>query len=123
MYTVMTDLPGKTPGDSNIEQSSFTVPCLTLDGAAHSLINEQIELDSFSAVKGRPTVASAGQPLIEQSEDQNAGHNTVKAIPNSYKLLAFSMIILFNTSSSFSESTLSPLKGIFRKELDVTSKF
>jgi len=118
----MTDLPGKTPGDSDLEQSTFTVPCLTVEGAAHSRINEQIELDSFSALKGKACVASAEQPLNEQSEDQNAGRNTVKAIPNSYKLLAFSMIIFFNTSSSFSESTLSPLKGIFREELGVTSR-
>lgn len=45
----------------------------------------------------------------------------IRAIPRRYQLLAFSMIIFFNTSSSFSESTLSPLKGVFRDNLGVTS--
>ena len=44
-----------------------------------------------------------------------------RAIPLRYRLFAFSMIIFFNTSSSFSESTLSPLKSTIRKELGVTS--
>jgi len=45
-----------------------------------------------------------------------------RRIPRRYRLLAFSMIIFFNTSSSFSESTLSPLKSTIRKELGVTSE-
>jgi hypothetical protein len=59
----------------------------------------------------------------EQGEEQDTSRMSPRAIPTSYKIMAFSMIIFFNTSSSFSESTLSPLKGIFRAELGVTSKY
>jgi hypothetical protein len=121
----MTKRSGKTSGDSDVKRSTLTVPYLTSSGTGlHSHNNEQIELDSFGAVKkDRHIGASTEQPLVEHSEDPNHCRNSIRAIPKSYKLLAFSMIIFFNTSSSFSESTLSPLKGIFRAELGVTSKF
>jgi hypothetical protein len=123
-YTAMIHIPDKTLAGTHIDPSAFTVPHLTSGGAGlYPRDNEQIELDNFGAVQDKPAGASTDQPLIEQSQDRHLSRNAVRAIPNSYKLLAFSMIIFFNSSSSFSESTLSPLKGIFRKELGVTSRF
>jgi hypothetical protein len=72
--------------------------------------------------------AGGGQRGMEEgdglrlSADEDHDRISVRAIPRRYQLLAFSMIIFFNTSSSFSESTLSPLKGVFRQELGVTSR-
>lgn len=43
-------------------------------------------------------------------------------IPWRYRLLAFSMIIFFATSSSFCENTLGPLKSTLIKELKITSE-
>jgi hypothetical protein len=46
----------------------------------------------------------------------------LRHIPRKYQIMAFCMIIFFNTSSSFSESTLSPLKSIIRSEMKITSE-
>lgn len=66
-----------------------------------------------------------GQPIRTPGSDgdgESEERIATRAIPRRYRLLAFSMIIFFNTSSSFSESTLSPLKGVFRDQLGVTSE-
>jgi len=63
-------------------------------------------------------------PTLQDDLDVNEGDPRAsrRFIPRKYQFIAFSMIIFFNTSSSFSESTLSPLKSIIRKELGVTSE-
>jgi hypothetical protein len=120
----MIHIPDKTLAGTDIDPSTLTVPRLTSGGAGvYSRENKQIQLYSLGAVQDKPAEASTDQPLMEQSQDRDLCRNAVRATPNSYKLWAFSMIIFFNTSSSFSESTLSPLKGILRKELGVTSRF
>ena len=42
-------------------------------------------------------------------------------IPLRHRLLAFSMIILFATGSSFAENILSPLKSTLKEELDINN--
>ncbi|WVW83550.1 hypothetical protein I302_105571 [Kwoniella bestiolae CBS 10118] len=60
-------------------------------------------------------------PLPSLPRDDREVQASSRAIPLRYRLMAFSMIVFFNTSSSFSESTLSPLKSTFREELGVTN--
>ncbi|WVF71060.1 hypothetical protein IAT40_005857 [Kwoniella sp. CBS 6097] len=60
-------------------------------------------------------------PVLTQN-DLDGTPSAARYIPLRYRLVAFSMVIFFNTSSSFSESTLSPLKSTFREKLGVTSK-
>lgn len=78
---------------------------------------DRIELDQIHSLPHGPMTTVSDEPPSEETSEV-----TARSIPTSYKLIAFSMIIFFNTSSSFSESTLSPLKGTFRSELGVTSK-
>ncbi|OCF32015.1 hypothetical protein I317_06699 [Kwoniella heveanensis CBS 569] len=59
-------------------------------------------------------------PVLTQNELDGTPAAT-RYIPLRYRLIAFSMVIFFNTSSSFSESTLSPLKSTFREQLGVTN--
>jgi hypothetical protein len=111
----------KTHVDGSNSNSPVVVPQLT-SGVSQNIDSrnkEQIELDSIGL--GADAERKTDTPLIENGQDDNIDRS-VRTIPTSYKLLAFSMIIFFNTSSSFSESTLSPLKGILRAELGVTSK-
>lgn len=65
---------------------------------------------------------NTGDDVDLNIDDGDHDRVSPRAIPRKYRLLALSMIIFFNTSSSFSESTLSPLKSTFRKQLGVTSE-
>ena len=112
----------KQPSLRDIETLSPTVPYLANTHKATRLpTKENHELADRSALTNGGEIASGVEELNDPSEDQ-VSLSVPSAIPVSYKVIAFSMIIFFNTSSSFSESTLSPLKGIFRAELGVTSK-
>lgn len=51
----------------------------------------------------------------------NGGNDDKERIPLRYRLLAFSMILFFATSSSFCEATLGPLKGTLIKQLGINS--
>ncbi|WRT66793.1 uncharacterized protein IL334_003756 [Kwoniella shivajii] len=59
-------------------------------------------------------------PVLTENE-QDDTPSAARYIPMKYRIIAFSLVIFFNTSSSFSESTLSPLKSTFRTELGVTN--
>ena len=95
---------------------------------------EQRPLNEKDSIEPAPLPRVDHTPLVDTKEhgdiptlqdDLDVSDNDQRAsrrfIPRKYQFIAFSMIIFFNTSSSFSESTLSPLKSIIRKELGVTS--
>jgi hypothetical protein len=64
-----------------------------------------------------------GEKDLDGIPDEGIRRNVpVRHIPRKYQIMAFAMIIFFNTSSSYSESTLSPLKSIIRKEMNITSE-
>lgn len=113
----------KQPDKHNIVDSPPVVPYIASsqqDHTSHS--KEEYELGNLRAHGNDAADVAGEERIVRQGNGQADGRFAVRAIPTSYKLMAFSMIIFFNTSSSFSESTLSPLKGIFRAELGVTSK-
>ena len=80
--------------------------------------------EKATVMAGHTTSSSRGEKeddRLRSPAEDDSERLAIRAIPRRYQLLAFSMIIFFNTSSSFSESTLSPLKGVFRDNLGVTS--
>lgn len=121
----MSEFPDKNPTITRDPDSTFALPSLDLGGpeVTGSLSNEHYELGRLDETKQSSSGGKVDEPPVEQGQAYHIDRSEIRAIPTSYKLLAFSMIIFFNTSSSFSESTLSPLKGIFRAELGVTSKW
>jgi hypothetical protein len=108
----------------DIIESTDAVPYIASNQPGQSVprSKDEYELDGIRSGTHYPTDPTGEELLVEHGEDVDPGRVAPGAIPVRYKVLAFSMIIFFNTGSSFSESTLSPLKGIFRRELGVTSK-
>jgi len=96
---------------------------------------DQRPLNEKDTIEPAPLPQLGHTPLVDSKEhgevptlqdeldvtDREQGPSR-RFIPRKYQFIAFSMIIFFNTSSSFSESTLSPLKSVIRKELGVTSE-
>lgn len=46
---------------------------------------------------------------------------TRQVIPLKYRLVAFAMIVLFSTGSSYAQGVISPLKSTLRKELNINN--
>lgn len=94
---------GKSSEDENYQAD--VTPILPRQAVVneHSGLSEEKDLDNLTDEAGQRAV-----PL--------------RHIPRKYQIIAFCMIIFFNTSSSFSESTLSPLKSTIRSEMKITSE-
>lgn len=94
---------GKSSEDENYQAD--VTPILPRQAVVneHSGLSEEKDLDNLTDEAGQRAV-----PL--------------RHIPRKYQIMAFCMIIFFNTSSSFSESTLSPLKSTIRSEMKITSE-
>nr|XP_018999164.1 uncharacterized protein I203_08308 [Kwoniella mangroviensis CBS 8507]OCF62625.1 hypothetical protein I203_08308 [Kwoniella mangroviensis CBS 8507] len=84
-------------------------------------VNERTGLASDNQVDNEKGRDLASIPTLPREEQDEEGPSPSRFIPLKYRLIAFSMVVFFNTSSSFSESTLSPLKSTFREQLKVTN--
>jgi hypothetical protein len=69
---------------------------------------------------GGPAGDSGSYPQLDYVQDES--RTDKNEIPWLYRIVAFSMIVLFAFGSSFSESTFGPLKSTLRKELGITSE-
>jgi hypothetical protein len=69
---------------------------------------------------GQPAESSGRVPQLEY--DTTEAQVDKNEIPWVYRIIAFSMIVLFAFGSSFSESTFGPLKSTLVKELGITSE-
>ena len=52
---------------------------------------------------------------------RDEGPEERERIPLRYRLIAFAMILMFSTGSSYAEAVLSPLKSTLRKELHINN--
>ncbi|WWD09701.1 hypothetical protein V865_007829 [Kwoniella europaea PYCC6329] len=84
-------------------------------------VNERTGLALDNQVDNEKGRDLASIPTLPRDEQDEEGPSPNRFIPLKYRLIAFSMVVFFNTSSSFSESTLSPLKSTFREQLKVTT--
>lgn len=101
----------------SLRRGSDTVVDENDQSKAPSLDNSSPEKD----VHG-PSADSAGRvPQLEYDAAQ--AHADKNEIPWLYRIIAFSMIVLFAFGSSFSESTFGPLKSTLVKELGITSEW
>lgn len=108
------------------------------DSSSDQDLHQDKEKHALSPVQALPTLTlkndtyPLGGDLPTRTRDKDQHNNDdgrdeqgvlIKPdIPWRYRLLAFSMILFFATSSSFCESTLGPLKSTLVKELKITSE-
>ncbi|KAL7424462.1 hypothetical protein Q5752_000146 [Cryptotrichosporon argae] len=103
------------------------VPANTAAGTPRA----SVDSDGYDAVREPSRTPASPQPaspvLVDEKDglEDDAVAGTASSylgdIPYRYRLLAFSMILLFATGSSFAQDVLSPLKSTIKKELGVNN--
>jgi hypothetical protein len=107
-----------------------------MEATSNSNHSDSDKEKTTSAVPALPTLTLRndnyphGGDLLDPANGADGTHDgydqdgeVIKAdIPWRYRLLAFSMILFFATSSSFCENTLGPLKSTLVKELKISSE-
>jgi hypothetical protein len=100
-----------TPSSSSIEEKSTSTINPTLG-----------HLAKITSLAGQSPNDIDGVPVLPRDVPPEDASFDQAQIPLRYRLLAFSMIILFSTGSSYYENVLSPLKSTLLKELKINSE-
>jgi hypothetical protein len=116
---VMRDSSEEDPLDVGINNTAGTISRLPSDyvGTNSFRSEDQIELGNSGLAGGSSSGIETSDPVVEQRQGSTSIAKLSKRYPFRGKLLGISMIVSFNTSSSFFESTLSPLEGIIGPDL------